>query len=510
MTFFDQFKQLLSVATTDTQVVARNTLLQDTTYAAQVAASISQLSSDFNIKLMSENVITGGASGLLKNDELAREIQLDIDGADKLVLGFLESTLSNPTKIWVRTAAAGATPADGRRYIITDPTVGVVFANEQGQLVGSLPGLVAGVPGAGEYSTPQSAISLTVGATELIAVAMPTHSLVKLFDATTFAEVAIIGTVATPGLPDAGNLLNTPQDLAFDATNDVLYIVSDTGTATGATGLGYVSSHDLSVPATPAFLAFAILNDGNSLLMGGVSAPTSISFDPTLSALWVVNDGGTPIEIGAVAVSAVGVGGAIVGYLEVTGVGFDITSISRIHLKDATRQMYVGAQNGIELFDVGTMRWQRSFGSLATEDTASSAQPPNFLLTFASTSSVAADTVTIDGTSVDIILTADNTQRRVMRISENLFLGDNLVTFEEMTFTTGISLHGYAVKGTLPSSQVEIQFRVVSGGTWRTLEQTDTVEPSLFYQFRAKVVLTPTDIVRAHVLKQVTIIGEQE
>ena len=492
---FDQFKQLLSLATTSVEFMAKNAIMQDVTFAELVADQIATLSKDYNIKLNTSNVLS--VSGLAASDTLAKEIKFTPKGTEKLAQGYLERNIENPTKIWVRPDAT-----DGRRYVITDSVKGVLFAGENGELLGALPGFGT-VPG---YSNAESAITFTVSATEYIAVAMPTHNVVRIFNMSTFAVVATIGVYGTPGLP--GTSLHTPKDLAFNSTTNTLYICSDTGVGTGGTGAGYVVSYNLTTPASPVFGSFLAVNAGESLLHGQVNAPTKLAFDPDRLALWIASEGAladSP-EVGALAVVGLTSPGYLVGFVETRGSNYDLASIKGMWL-GSDRKLYLGSFSIIEVFDTLTFKHNRSYGKFTTEDTATITSR-DLELQFSSVSSIAFDTVTVDGTEVTTLLVADAGNRRLLRFSENTFDADSYVTFNSQTFDVPVAIQGYLVQGSIPASSVGLEYRTSDIGAWQTLSAIDVVPGSLFLQFRLKMRLSSEDIINEASVKQIVIIGE--
>lgn len=491
---FDQLKQLLTLAVTSTEFQAKNVIMQDATFSGLVSDHIDTLTPDFNIKLNSTNVST--TTGLLTNDVLNKKMTFTPKGTEKLALGYLERNIQNPTKIWVRTV----TPTS-RRYLITDATQGVLFVNDSGEITGSLPGfgLTTG------YEDPTSAISFTVSATEYIAVAMPTHNAVRIFNATTFVVVSTIGVYDTPGLP--GTNLDTPVDLAFDATTSTLYVCSDTGTAPTGTGAGYIASYDMTIPATPVFGDYIAVNAGGLLLHGQVNAPKNIFFDSTLNAVWTISHVATTPEIGAIVVEGLTSPGYLLGYIETRGSGFDITP-SNFWLSSG--KLYVTSTSSVEVFETTTFKHIRSYGQYTVEDTATNTST-DLDLDFGALSSIAVDTVSVDGVSVTTLVIGDTGNRRILRFSENTFDQNSYATFSSASFSVPVSLQGYVIQGNIPETDVAVEYKTSDTGSWQTLDKVDDVPGSLFLQFRVRVKLTSTSVVKdSYYIKQLIIIGKQE
>lgn len=543
MILFENFKSFLQLVVSNAQTVSQNVVLQDTAYAQAVADHISALTPDQNIRLDSTMVPTGGASGLLVNDELKRELRFEWKGAERLQ-GWIRPLFQNQgnvgsqfNKIWVRsddvlgsaTTVPYGTLADGRRYYVTDQDHGVFYLNEYGQVLGAVPGFAASPAVLPDYGLPSSAITFTVGVIEYIAITNSTDHLLTIYDTATFTLAASFGTSGTPGLPSAG-LLDSPVDLAADETNSILYVACQGGLAPGATSPGLVASFDIStLPAAPVFASFVAINTGNGTLpQGEITVPRGLFYDITLSALWILNDlttnAGSPypagfpyMEAGALSVD---IAGASESFLDAHIDGRTENywlrqQDTKLHLDNDRRKLYIGNVGGVESFDLATLKHQLHFGYYS-EDTSllsgsvSPLVPPATFPSVSDSNSVAADIVTIDGAFRNLILFTDGTNNRFVRVPEDAYLGDNLVTFNEMTFTVPLSLHGYLVKGTLSSSKVCVEYRTVTSGVWQRLAQTDIVPASLFFQFRLRVTPDLSDIIDEKSVKEIVIVGTQE
>lgn len=544
MILFENFKSFLQLVVSDAQTVSQNAVLADTAYAQAVDDHISALTPDQNIRLDSTMVTSGGATGLLVNDELKREIRFEWKGAERLQ-GWVRPLFQNQgnpgsqfNKIWVRSDDAAGTAttvpygtlADGRRYYVTDQDHGVFYLNEFGQVLGAVPGFSASPAAGTDYGPPSSAITFTVAATEYVGIVNETDHILNIYDTATFTLITSFGTSAAAGLPDADSL-DIPVDLAVDEANSILYIACQGGMAPGATAVGFVGSFDLTpLPAVPTFIDYVAINTGDGTLpQAEITAPQGLHYDPTLSALWILNDltasTGSPypvgfpyMEAGALSVSAAG---ASDGFLDahIDGRTEDYwlrQQDTKLHLDNDRRKLYIGNVGGVEVFDLATLKHQLHFGyfsgdtALVASSSTSPLVPPATFPSVNDASSVASDILSVDGTLRNLVLFTDATNNRFVRVPEDAYLGANIVTFSEMTFTVPLSLHGYLVKGTLASSKICIEFRTVSAGVWQRLDQTDSVPASLFFQFRVRVTPDLVDIIEEKAIKEIVIVGEQE
>lgn len=513
---FDQLKQWFRVATTDADFVAKNTLAQNSTLAQDIASHINALTPDINFKLRSEEVTY--SSGLISNDSRNRSIKFDTIGSKKMVLGYLENNLTNPQKIWVRTTVTGETPSDGRRYWVADPTSGVVFFSESGEIIGVVPGF-DNIAGDG-YEGSNSVITFFVGDTEYVAICCQTQHVVRIYELAGFSLVATIGTPGVQGLPGADEL-SSPSDLAFDPASSVLYISCQAFAAPGAIGDGFIASFDFAIPATPTFVGYVAINNGGKLLHAQVDDPVSIFWDPDRSALWTVSGSiSTLWELGAISVSTTpGVSdGYLNGYIELSGLRrpgdsgsstYTVVQPGRIHLRPSDRMLFVGDVDKVDVFDSENLVHYRTYGEYALEE-KSGTTARRFALAFSGVTAVAADVISTPTVDLDLFLVADG-NRRVVRISEIVYADGNLVGFTPITTAVPTRICGYLIRGTVDTSQVELEYRLDNtSSNWRILDTcSNPIDPSTYFEFRLRVFLSPLDIIQEKVIESIIVVGEQ-
>lgn len=514
---FDQFKQYLRIAVSDRNFIAQNTLAQNNEMFELINNRIASLTPDVNIKLRSEEIVL--TSGLVHNDILNRKIKLET-GSGKMVLGWLERNLDSTRKIWIRTSAgSNTTPPDGRRYWISDSEAGVSYFSDSGELIGAVPGL-NNIAGNG-YSSPSSAVTFVVDTAEYVAIACPSDEVVRIFNTSDFSLVSEIGSVGVAGTPDAG-FLSEPNDLAWDSDNNILFISCPTEIAPSGTDNGYIASFDISDPTAPTFIDFVAVNNGSKLLHGGVDSPTSIFWDQTKQALWTVSGLGTeisPYEVGAISVNVGEPNGFLVGYLETTSLRrpgndgrstYTLTAIGRIHLKSNSNLLYLANENSVEVFDTQRLTHVRTFGEY-TRDESSTVTSRKFSISFDELKSVAADLVPVNGMDLDVFLAGDEANRRIIRISENVYSDDNIVLFEENNFIVPVKICGYLVRGELNTENVTVEYRTSpTSSSWRKLDMcSGAIDNSTYFQFRAKFRLNPLAVIEEQSVSSILVIGEQ-
>ena len=514
MALFENFKQFLRLTVQNSYTVGQNVVLSDASYAENIDTYIGALTPDFNIKLNTTNV--SSASGLLVSDSTNREIRFEPKGSGKVVQGFLEANISNVRKMWQRsddslgtaTTVPYGTLSDGRRYYVTDSAAGVFYLNEYGQITGAVPGF--GSTASGGYGTPTSAITFTVSSVEYIAIVCSEH-LLRIFDTLTFAQVGSFGTAGAPGLPSA-NSLDTPIDLAFNSATSTLYVAcAGISTPPTATDPGFVASFNLTIPATPTFLSYVAVNSGGSLHQGQVATPSSLFYDSSLGALWILSSdtGNTsrPIEVGALSVTGGTSNRFLKGYIEWRGNGFSLGSSNKLHVDVGRRRLYLTNSPGVEVFDLVTMKHLYTFGYYGVDETSTVLSSPYFAPTTGTVQAVCSDVLSVDGVLVNLVLFNDATNNRLVRVGENSYEGENSVVFSGMTLDVPVTLHGYLVKGTVASSKVTLDFRTSSAGTWQVLSQTDSVPASSYFQFRVRVNADLRDVIQENAINEIIVIG---
>jgi hypothetical protein len=521
MILFETFKKMLSLLAADEQTTSRNAVMQDSDYADAIQNHITALTADQNLRLNTTNAVTTSTLGLMVVDTNTRELRFEPSGSEKIAQGYLEANIGNVTKIWQRsddslgtsTGTIYGTLSDGRRYYVTDTTRGVFYLNEYGQIIGSVPGYSATV-GSG-YGIPVSAITFTTtGGTEYIAIVSAISHFLRIYDTATFTLVATFGTAGSPGLADVG-LLNTPTDLAFDEATDTLFVSCSADTPAGAVGPGWVASFDCSALPAITFSEYVVQNNGLALDQLSCVSPEGLFFDPTLSSLWVLSvdtsNATRPVEVGAISITTGLSDGYLKGYLEFQGAGFTTSNTtSKIHVDNDRRRLYLTNSPGVETFDLETMKHVRTFGFYGQDETSDNPNSGSLTPATGQVQAVCSDILSVDSVQNNLLIFNDITNNRLVRVSENMYDGENSVLFEAMEFVVPVSLHGYLVKGDVSSSKVVVQYRTSATGVWQRLSQTDTVPASDYFQFQLLVTADLGDVIASRSISEIIVIGEQE
>ncbi|RLB61644.1 MAG: hypothetical protein DRH08_13620 [Deltaproteobacteria bacterium] len=365
---------------------------------------------------------------------------------------------------------------------------------------------------------------------EYVAITNSVDSLLAIYDTSTFSLVASFGTSGTPGLPGADGL-TSPVDLAIDETNSILYVACAAGVAPGSSGIGFVASFDVSdIPTAITFVDYVAFDEGNGTLpQGETTVPIGLFYDDTDSSLWILNDlttsSGTPypagfpyLEAGALSVSDAGASnGFLTAHIDGRTEDYWLRQQdTKLHMDVDRRKLYIGNVGGVEAFDVATLKHQLHFGyysgdsGLVGGSSMSPLVPPAAFPSINAANAVASDVLSVDGSLRNLILFTDGVNNRFVRVPEDAYLGDNVVTFSELNFSVPLSLHGYLVKGNIPTSKVCVEYRTTSTGSWQQLAQTDSVPASSYFQFRVRVTPDLIDIIEEKSISEIVIVGEQE
>lgn len=492
---FQSFVELLRTAVQDPAFVRANTLLQNPSFMAQLQARLNALVPDMNVVLDVDDVIT--TSGSIAADPLHNQIVYTPNGF-QVKLSNTDATVFEPSRCWVRMATDGSTPADGVRYVLADRTKGVLLLAEDMTVKTLFPGF--GQQATTGYADAASAITFTVSTTEYLAIAMPDHAIVRIYDYSSGAVVATIGTLDTTGA--TGTLLNRPTDLAWDSTTSRLYISCTAGQPAGATqAYGFITRFNLTTPATPTLVdIYMKYTATGSLSNKEVNVPAGMFIDA--GKLWISN--GATAEVGAIDLTT-NLCSYFLGSAALPGYPFASLGSIRVKTIGSVKTLVVanGAYGNVLMIDLATSSLKSVISF--TAQTSHLVQYGEYgAVIFASP-----DRLTIDGIAQDILVTGDPTNHQVLRVNEQVYGTTSVCTFVEKTFTVPIRALGYAVTGNVPSDVVLVEYRLSSTAPWHTLNQVTNIPPSLTLQVRITVQLPMGYPIDVWEIEKLTIIGEQ-
>lgn len=300
-TFIETIRRIIS----DPAVTSRNPLI-DSSMVAMLVDRVNALTPDVTSWLTASDVTTTAPdqpTGSLAPNVARNAIVLDTKGFEMRFSKFRDGLQSTPRKLRRRVPgdALFTTPLDRVRYVLADPTDGVLLLDQNLEIVRTFPNLIpSGVINDIEYANAQAAVACNVGGQELLVVACgaPQH-VVQIYNYATGALEATIGTIGLPGLPsDVPVHLNDPTSVAVDETNSRLFITCRNGNVDGDTAdAGFVAEFDISNLASIVFIGFVVAGAGLYRLNNGqCRQPSDVFFTPASALpggpparLWIAN-----------------------------------------------------------------------------------------------------------------------------------------------------------------------------------------------------------------------------
>jgi hypothetical protein len=382
------------------------------------------------------------------------------------------------------------------RYLLADRDSGVLLLNKSLEVLNRFANF--GPITATEYSDASGVCTFTIGAVEYVAITCYSHHICQIYEyASPFTNVATIGTLDTPG--DAADFCYNPVAVAVDEANEVLFILNENGTPTGATlDRGYISRYDISTPGTPVFIdiPWYYANTG-SLLDNEIDTAADIFYDAAVDLLWVANGNN---QVGAFTLTP---SISLSRLIEPSGSGYTLRHPTQVFVQDQLggyRRIYVG--NGdtgtVEEFDYLDMQHLKTYGYRASEDELGSFNRLSDAVygAIGFSSAVTADEITLDDVTFNVLVVADNLNRRLTRFNIDAYDTSNFVNFDLVELTVPVSLYGWGLSGTVPPDMVTVYYRFDEEEEFRILPQETNTPPSSTFQFRVAVQLDSQRFVR--------------
>lgn len=488
ITLFEQFKDVLAAAVQDTDFVRKNTIFQDSVYLQTVLDRIEALTDDVSFRQDYTDVIS--TLGLLAQNTAERKISFVPKGFTTTLSTYREGTISEPRRIFKR-----PTVADGIYYLLADGGIGatgtgVFLLNDQLEIIRRFANYGINII-AGQYEDPSSVITFSISSTEYVAIADSTHHVVQiyLYDAP-YTHQATIGTVDTPGA--AADLLTSPNGIAVDETNELMYISCPTGQPAGATASnGFVAVYDISTIGTPAYDSIPLYYSGTGALLDSqVHTPVDVLFENSM--LWVSNN--ETNTVGAFDLS--GASPLCVRFIEASGPGYTLRGPQQVSIRTLTggfRRLYIanGNTGTIEEFDANTFVHLKTYGIRASEDNLNTYQrlSPDVYGALALPHGVVADAVVIDDQTTNVLIVTDPTNGRLQRFNLDAYTEDNFVNFAVITWDVPVAVDGWNISGSIPLDMVSVDYRLASTEQFRELPVEASLPASRTVQFRLRVQL---------------------
>lgn len=500
---FDQFKAFLGQILNDPDVIRKNYVLQNAAFLADMQARLDGLTPDVSLQLDYINALDPSL-GMLVKDTPTRSIKFKPSGFANYLSAFREGTIGDPARFWRCTS----TDPHGARYLLADQTAGVILLNENLEAMFRFPGFgpITDV----EYSDASAVCVWEDTGTLYVAIACYSHHIVQIYNYTTFAYVATIGLLDTPG--HVTGRLNHPRGVAIDPATSVLYISCENGTPAGATmDRGFITLYDVTTPAAPVFTSIPYFyGSTGALLDGQVHYPNDVYLDPVTSLLWVTNTGAN--EVGAFAAST----GLLARLLETSGLGYTFREPCQVYIQDLLggySRIYVanGAAGTVEEFNAATLQHQHSYGVRASEDELSlyNRLSPEVYGAIGYARAVVSDRVWIDGIEADVFVVGDNMNKRLARFNQSAYSDQNFINFEMLDLAVPIAISGWTLSGDIPIDLVSVQYRFADTEIFRDLPQQAVVPATSSVQFRLSAQLDPAKFVKTWTISQLRIYGTQ-
>lgn len=567
-TFLDTLNRLIA----DPALATKNTVF-DAGLQALFQAKIANLTPDVTTWWGAPDVLTSGdvPTGSLGPNVLKNRIEIDVDGFDMRFSKFRDGLQSTPRKIRRRKPSdiLSATPSDRVRYVLADPTDGVLLLDQNLEIVRTFPGLIAsGTITGAQYRQAECAAVGTVAATEIVAIACGSQHAVQIFNYTTGALIATIGTPGTAGIPTGLPVrLTDPVSVAIDETNSRLWIACRTGDAgVDTTDAGFVSEFDITVPSAPVFVAHVVMGAGFYRLNNKeCRRPSDVFFQPARispvqeARLWIANGLGDVAGFTRALVTDSWVPTLV---LEAQGQGYTlgpdtIPTVSNLYAEnaidllksaDTNTRLYVAASRTaqIEVFRISSAadlvfgQHETTYGYRGIETTTpyesllrvySTPQQPKLTFgVFSSATGVVADETILPGetTATSILVGADADAGRVQRLRLPVYSNINTVTFTASTSGVPIIPGGWFLPADadLPASYVTVEIRdpgaaatlttpAIPATPWREVPpagiSVPITGPALTrYQLRLRVQIPTTAPVKAYQVPALGVLLRQQ
>lgn len=567
-TFIETLKRLLA----DPALATKNTSL-DPTLLALYQARVDGLTPDVVNWYGAPDVVTSGSdapTGSLAPDVMRSRLALDIDGFEFTLSRFRDGLQTTPRKVRRRRPgdALFATPSDRVRYVLADPTDGVLLLDQNMEIVRTFPGLVPELtPITGAfYKDAEAACPATLGATptEHMIIACGEQHCVQILNYATGGLVATIGTPGMAGFPDDVPVrLTDPVSISVDELNSRLFIACRTGNPdTDTSDAGFVCEFDVTAPGAPVFVGYVVQGKGLYRLNNSeCRRPSDVFFVPAVvspavpARLWIANGLGdvaaleratlTDPWVPTLVIEAQGSGYVLGPDVVTVTNGFyaenalDVLTGSDTHTRVSVAVNRLGL---VEVFRAGSTstatpfgKHEATYGVRRIENSmpfgtplrvhSTPLEPPLTFGVFTQATGVVADETTLPGEEVatSVLIVSDADAGRLQRVRLSIYSTTNTVTFNPVTSGVAVQVVGWFLppSADFPPDFLTLEVRdpgsttpVVAAGPWREVPRAGfslpTQGPAMTrYQFRLRASLPRTAPVRAYELGAVGVILRQ-
>lgn len=556
-TFIETIRRIVA----DPAVTSRNPLI-DASMVSMLVDRINALTPDVTTWFTAADVVTTAPDqpmGALSPNVTRNAVALNTKGFEMRLSKFRDGLQATPRKLRRRIPGdnmAFTTPTDRARYVLADPTDGVMLLDQNLEIVRSFPNLInSGFVVGNEYAKAQTAVSCLLNSAEMMVIACgaPQH-VVQILNYATGALVATIGVPNVPGLPtDVIPALTDPVSVTVDEVNSRLFVACRSGNVGSDTAnAGFVAEFDVSMPSSPVFVGFVVQGAGLYRLNNSqCRQPSDVFFTSTTGALgapparlWIANGLGdvaaferaslTDPWTPSLVLEAQGPGWTMGPDKLATGTPPPVFAENAIDVatgSDGVSRLFVAASRTaqVEVFRVSTGSSEFPFGSheatygqRGVENSMSYGsvlrvystpmQPALTFGVFSEATGVVADETTLPGDSAPsrVLLVSDADAARVQRLCLPVYENSNTVTFAPQSTTVPVNIVGWFLPADaqFPSQFLTVEVRdpgaAASGSTpaipasqWREVPRagfsTAITGPAMTrYQLRLRATLPRT------------------
>jgi hypothetical protein len=570
-TFIETIRRIIS----DPAVSSRNPLI-DSSMITMLVDRVNALTPDVTSWLTASDVTTTAPdqpTGSLAPNVARNAIVLDTKGFEMRLSKFRDGLQSTPRKIR-RRAPGSALPsaaADRVRYVMADPTDGVLLLDQNLEIVRTFPGLIkTGTISGAAYADAQSAVICTVNSVELLIIACESQHVVQIYDYQSAALVATIGTPTMTGLPDGASILLTePVSVTVDEAESRLFVACrDGNVGTDTANAGFVAEFDIANPTLISFVDYVVVGAGLYRLNNGqCRQPSDVFFTPASgllggppARLWIANGLGDvaaferqPLDqwFPSLVLEAQGPGWTMGPDTLFSGSAPPSLSENALDVmtgSDGATRLFVAASKTaqVEVFRVsqGSSDFpfgahEATYGQRGMETTSSYGstlrvystplQPKLTFGLFSEATGVVADETTLpgDSTASRVLMVADAAAGRLQRLRLPVYDSNNTVTFNGQTSTVPVSVVGWFLPAdaNFPSDFLTVEVRdpgaaattttaAIPATAWREVPKagfsTPISGPALTrYQFRLRASLPKDAAIRPYHIPALGVILRQ-
>lgn len=510
-TQFDWFRSLLDEAVQSEGFQGANAVMRDPAYLAEVRARIWALSDSFSLDLSTDDIALSSPS-IVTVDESTRTLRFRGTSYPR-VLALPDTTVYRPRYIALRPA----TVAVPEPTLLADESTGVWLLDSNGTATRRIDGWNQGSVSGG-YGSVTSLATWEGPSDPIVAMVMPLHHCIRLFNLRTSALISTLGLWNSPG--GGAGLLQTPSGAAYH--NGLLFISCSEGQPTQLingdvitpTGEGFLAVYDVSTPASPVMLGvLAACTSNGSMLRGEVQDPRGLFVQN--NTLWATN--GTPAEAAAwplplPASTPLPLVPSTRFYAEDSFPEIKWTNLGPPAVRDLTDNPTVLCIPDQGTGYLVTIRLDRNAvrALYRTRWTRDEFKAPDALPTTSTPACAIPDRRSIGGVMQDVLWVCDTQRGVVMNVldPQDTKYYPSRVLYRTRTFSVPTRLTGYALTGRIPTDRLRVSYKHGLDTQWRDLNPQDSTEPMDEVTVRLTVQLPYGDVGEGYTVEGLRLLCE--